>query len=324
MDFTLDEDIWVPTSGSHVKKMACLSKKAFLLSAEVVNQYLGVTGDDIWLNPLPASHVGGLSIKARCFLSGAKEEVFPDATKKKWDPDLYYQTLGSCRATLSSLVPAQIKDLIGRGYKAPPSLRLVLVGGAAMDLQLLGKGWPLVPTYGCTECCSQIATGAPDLELLPHIEAKTDDRGVLWIKSEALLKGYLMDGQFVDPKVDGWFCTQDHVNIEERKLTVLGRGEDFLNIGGETVSFAPLKQKLESLLKEGEDATLIAHEDERLGQVIHLCLAHSSLRRANELSEQYNGEVASFEKIRKIHFVDEIPRSPLGKVLTSQLLSRLK
>src|SRR5258706_589216 len=81
----------------------------------------------------------------------------------------------------------------------------------------------------------------------------------------SLLSGYVHgDGRFVDPKVDGWFVSEDLGAVEGRVLEVRGRAGEFVKIGGESVDLA----RLDRILREiaGDDAAIVAVEDERLGR----------------------------------------------------------
>src|SRR6201999_3876047 len=119
-------------------------------------------------------------------------------------------------------------------------------------------GWPLLPSYGMTECCSQIATAsvdsahqeaAPDLFVLSHLEARSEDDGRLSFRGQSLLTGYaLFDSagrpQFVDPKVGGWFVSEDAGNVVlidgKAVLQVEGRRGRFVKIGGEPIYLSRL------------------------------------------------------------------------------------
>jgi O-succinylbenzoic acid--CoA ligase len=59
--------------------------------------------------------------------------------------------------------------------------------------------------------------------------------------------------------------------------------------------------------------------DERLGCVIHL----ASTIDAAKVVDAFNARVHPFERVRAVHRVDAIPRSPLGKLLRAKLLSML-
>ena len=134
------------------------------------------------MHSLPDFHVGGLGIWARAYLSGAAVVDFKQAHPGKWQSQAFYQYIQQVKGTLSALVPAQIYDLAALECPAPSSLRAVIVGGGALLPGLYERavalGWPLLPSYGLTECGSQVATAAleswqqkePSLQLLPHLK----------------------------------------------------------------------------------------------------------------------------------------------------------
>lgn len=299
--------IWLATSGTTgALKLTGLSKQAMLASAAAVNRRLQSNGDDVWLGALPTFHVGGLGIHARAFLSGAR--VVPD-----WTDDV----------TLASLVPAQVSDLVSTQTKPPRLLRAVVVGGGALSEELYSAGrelgWPLLPSYGMTETCSQVATAAlesPELLLLDHVEARVEEDGRVAFRGASLLTGYATEDGFVDPKRGGWFITEDLGSVEGRVLRVAGRRGDFIKIGGESVDLARLDAILFAIA--GRHAALAPMADARLGHVIHLCVEASI--DGDMVATAFNGRVHPFERVRQVHRLLEIPRSSLGKLLRKELL----
>ncbi len=300
--------VWLATSGTTGSlKLTALSKGALLASAAAVNRHLQSDANDVWLCLLPTFHVGGLGIYARAFLSGAR------VVTGGWDG-----------VTLASLVPAQVSDLVRDSVAAPPSLRAVVIGGGALsdDLYRAGRalGWPLLPSYGMTECCSQVATATldfPELVLLDHIEARIESDGRLALRSDALFSGYATEAGFVDPKIDGWFVTEDVASLDGRVLEVEGRRGDFVKIGGESVDLARLDRILATL---NGDAAVFAIPDERLGHVIALAVASGD---ADSIAASFNERVFPFERVRRVIRVDTIPRTPLGKLQRARLAELL-
>lgn len=329
---------WLASSGSSGQtKWTALSKSALLTSAASVNQHLQSDSKDIWVNPLPIFHVGGLSILARSYLTSAK---VIDLSENKWDPLQYYKKLKETKGTLTSLVPSLVFDLVKLGLPSPPSLRAVLVGGGFLSENLYKQGralgWPLLPTYGMTECSSQIATASyplendPLLKILPHVKVKVHLSGNIQIKSESLftvianltLKKIILE----DSKEDGWFTTEDKGEIKENYLKVLGRNFHFIKIGAESVDLVKLENILNALiltLKSTKDFVLIPFPDERLGAVIHLVTNCQDEIVLKSLCDQYSERVLPFEKIRRIHYLESIPKSPLHKVLYGELIQKV-
>ncbi len=306
--------LWLATSGTTgALKLTALSKSAMLASAAAVNRHLQSHAGDVWSCVLPAFHVGGLGILARAFLSGAR------VVRAPWDAR---ELAANRNATLASLVPAQVSDLVQLRLEPPPNLRAIIVGGGALTERLYseagGLGWPLLPSYGMTETCSQVATAtldSPDLVLLDHMESRTEPDGRLAFRGPSLLTGYGTQGGFVDPRVDGWFVTEDLAAIEGRVLRVEGRRGDFVKIGGESVDLARLDAVVVSIA--GLHAAAIAVRDPRLGHVIHLAIDASV--DAEKVTFAFNERVHPFERARAVHRVAKIPRSSLGKLMRHEL-----
>lgn len=318
MVIDLPGHLWLATSGTTGSlKLTALSKEAMLASAAAVNRHLQSNANDVWCCVLPTFHVGGLGIYARAFLSGAR------VVQAVWDA---HEFTAMRDVTLASLVPAQVRDLVDAKLEAPPALRAIVVGGGAMSTDLYNAarelGWPLLPSYGMTETCSQVATAtaeSPQLHLLEHIDARTEVDGRLAFRGPSLLTGYATERGFIDPKVDGWLITEDLGTVRGRTLIVEGRQGDFIKVGGESVDLSRLDAILASIA--GPDAAIVAVPDPRLGHVIHLAVAHPI--DADTVAAAYDARVHPFERARRVHRVAEIPRSPLGKLIRARLLQAL-
>jgi O-succinylbenzoic acid--CoA ligase len=299
----IDAHVFVATSGSTGDiKLVALSKRAILASAAAVNERLEVTSRDVWAAVLPPFHVGGLGVYARCHLVGARPLPMP------WEPRAFAES----EATIASLVPAQVRDLIAAGLKPSTTLRAILVGGGTFNVER--TEWPALPSYGMTECCSTIAVNGT---LLGHIEARSESDGRLAFRGASLFTGYATEHGLVDPKIDGWFVSEDLGEVDGRTLRVAGRAGDFVKIGGESVDLKRLDRIVYELA--GNDAAIVAVADERLGHVIHLATVIEP-----SFVGAFNERVHPFERIRAVHRVQAIPRSPLGKLLRPQLLRMLE
>jgi O-succinylbenzoic acid--CoA ligase len=307
-----------------------LKKDCFFHSAASVNAHLKVTASDRWLHVLPDFHVGGLSIHARAFLS--KSEVIRLAS---WDPELFVKR--ASEATLSALVPTQVYDLVIRGHRAPSCLRAILVGGGACSSALYQKaldlGWPLLPTYGMTEACSQVATarlealGNPELEVLPHLQVRTCNEGTLEIKGTSLLTGIFFWKEgipvFEDPKKEGWYLSSDRGEVLGSQLAVHGRSGECLKIAGEKIQMQALRSVLQSIcLEEGvfHPMELVAMKDDRWGYAIHLWVEPGIPEdQLQKILQEYGGQVLGLERIQQVHVISELPRNALGKLIVSQI-----
>jgi len=322
---------WLSTSGSSVSKWVGLSKQAILASASTVNQHLMSTAQDRWIQALPSFHVGGLGIWARAYLSGAAVEDYKFEIGQ-WDPKIFYHYLCQKKGTLTALVPTQLYDLIRLKFSAPSSLRAVIIGGGGLNEELyqqgVALGWPILPSYGLTECASQVATASLKdsslLKILPHWQVR-EQEGRLAFKGDALLSTYGMiennTVHFVDPKQNGWFVSEDRGIIQGDHLIIQGRADNLIKIYGENVNVDRLNSDFQTLCHTNNfhiDALLVAVPNERIGH--YLCLVTTQLNvELSRIVRHFQERVLPFERIRQIVPCETIPRSPLGKVLKKEL-----
>lgn len=321
------------TSGSTgAPSLVCLTREALLANAAAVNAWVHATADDVWLRVLPEFHVGGQSIHFRAELSGSRVLV-----EEKWDVTRFMMVTKHSRITLTSLVPAQVFDLVSAGLRAPESLRAIIVGGGAMEAALYQKaralGWPLLPSYGMTETASQVATArldsltsleVPPLELLPCWEARTDAAGRLQLRGAPLLSGRLVaaagDWVFEDAlDADGWFTTADRVALEGRCLTPLGRCDRVVKVLGELVDLDAVEAALAAAGLPPGRGVAAALPDERAGVRPWLITDWPD---AAACVEKANAALPPFARLAGWKQMD-LPRSPLGKILRAELTARL-
>ena len=331
----LPAHVWLATSGATGRqKPVALPKHALLVSAAAVNEHLASDATDVWMNVLPTFHVGGLGIHARAHLSGARVVEMHD-----WDALDFATGIGTEHVTLTSLVPAQVFDLVRAALPAPPSLRAVVVGGGALSgdrwRHARALGWPLLPSYGATECASQIATAPagsggddpPPLRLLSHVDVRTDPDGHLEVRSDALFTGYATERGLTDPKVHGWWRTDDLGDVHGGVLTVRGRADETFKVGGELANLTALEQKLDDVRARAAphlDAALLCVPDPRLEWVVCLVVATDDEGLADRLAGAYNAAVLPFERARVTRRLSAIPRTPLGKVARAKLANLIE
>lgn len=321
----LPNHVWLTTSGTGGGfKIIALSRGALEASAAAVNAHLAATADDRWINPLPIFHVGGLGIVIRAMLAGASWERFDS-----WDAGTFVQRVAEGKATLASLVPTQVHDIVRAALLAPPSLRAVIVGGGALEETLHGRatqlGWPLLPSYGLTEAASQVATAPRDvagsswLTLLAHIEARVDAENVLSLRGASLLSGWMLfdeigSAHWEDPKVAGWLRTKDRCELHGGMLRMLGRADDLIKIRGELVDVGALERALQAQVASGLVRVDVA-PDARNGASLHIVAETISA-----LSEAQNMTDVFPPYARPVSFrVGPVILSPLGKKIRAKI-----
>jgi len=107
----------------------------------------------------------------------------------------------------------------------------------------------LQQTYGLSEVGVLRSQSRPDGSLWVRIggsgfETQVRD-GILWIRSDYRMVGYLNAPSAFD--ADGWFNTQDKVEVDGDYFRILGRVTDLINVGGQKVYPAEVEDTILAL-----------------------------------------------------------------------------
>lgn len=312
----------IATSGSEgTPKLVQLTHANLAAAADASNDRLPLGPGDRWLACLPFHHIGGLSILTRCVRAGAAVLIHDD-----FDADRVGHDLAERAVSHVSLVPAMLARLVNRGDAAPACLKYALIGGAALSRPLFERavaaGWPLCPSYGMSECASQVATlirpgagewheglvGAP----LRGFVVALGHNGRIRIRGPQLMRGYLAaDGRPGVGRPDGWLATHDVGRIDSHgRLVILGRADDMLVSGG--VNVHPLE--VESCLAACPgvvDVAVTALTDPVWGDFLTALVVGSA--EPATLAAWCRDHLPSAKRPRRFVTVAELPRNALGK-----------
>ncbi|CBI31386.3 unnamed protein product, partial [Vitis vinifera] len=148
--------------------------------------------------------------------------------------------------------------------------------------------------------------------------------GELWLKSPTVMKGYLGNAEATAATItsDGWLRTGDLCYFDEDGfLYIVDRIKELIKHNGYQVAPAELEAILlshPSVL----DAAVIPVEDEAAGQIpmAYVVRAGGSELTQQEVIQFVAGQVAPYKKVRKVGFINAIPRSTAGKILRKQLV----
>jgi acyl-CoA synthetase (AMP-forming)/AMP-acid ligase II len=171
--------------------------------------------------------------------------------------------------------------------------------------------------------------------LIPNTEAKVVDpvsaaelqpnqQGELWVRGPQVMKGYLNQPAATAAMLDGdgWLHTGDLGMIDaDGYLFIVDRLKELIKYKGLQVAPA----ELEALLLKHPavaDAAVIPRPDPEAGEAPKAFVVLKGSAAPEELMAFVNGQVAPFKKIRQLELVDEIPKSPAGKVLRRTLIER--
>ena len=321
-----------------------LGSESFFHGALASALHMGALPTDRWLACLPLYHVGGLAILLRCCLYG-----IPAVLHERFDPADLSRAVDREGVTLVSLVPTMLAHWLDErdGRPVPPSLRAVLLGGAAASEGLLERahrlGVPVLPTYGLTEAASQVATRIPGdsmrplggrLRPLPGTElriaredgraAAPEEAGEIRVRGPTLMRGYRrLPGATEAALAGGWLRTGDIGVLDaDGLLQVLDRRDDLIVSGGENVYPAEVEAVLADHPGVGEVA-VGAREDPEYGErPVAWIVAATRTPSPEELRGFCRERLAGYKVPVAFEFVAELPRSATGKLLRRALNAR--
>ena len=308
----------IATSGSEgLPRGVLLGNTQLDAAARGSNERLPLAAGDLWLNCLPLQHIGGQSILWRCARAGATLLLHDCFVVDAVAGDLATQPV-----THISLVPAMLARLLDSGVKPPPSLRVALIGGAALSQSLHARasaaGWPLYVSYGMSETAAQIATHPPSEgpwregmagRPMPGHEICIGDDDRIRIRGPQVMLGYL-GGDGLD--ADGWLTTGDLGQIDaDGRLCVLGRADDMLISGGKNIH----PQTVESCLAACPgvaDIAVTGLPDPVWGDLIVALVVGNAT--PDKLLAHARSHLPSAAVPRKIRSLDRLPRNAAGKL----------
>jgi acyl-CoA synthetase (AMP-forming)/AMP-acid ligase II len=186
-------------------------------------------------------HIGGINTLIHVLSQGGTIVTAPDRS-----PDAVCAAIAAHRVQLLPTTPTFLNMALMSGALERhdlSSLEMVTYGTEPMPegtLRRLHAALPKVTlkqTYGLSELGILPTKSRSPSELWLKLggagfEHKIVD-GILWIKSEMAMLGYINAPSPFD--AEGWFNTQDAVEVDGEYIRILGRKSELINVGGEKV-----------------------------------------------------------------------------------------
>ena len=303
---------------------------------------MGLSADDTVLVSVPLAHSLGLNGGLLApLLTGATIVIL-----ERFAPEAVFAAIQKHRVTVLPGVATIFRRLLNSAAFAEcdfSSVRRAIAGAAPCPWELAVEwreksGTRIVRGYGMTELFRPLSFRANDSNddvpnavgrAVPGVEIKveiedgaSDDIGELWIKSPAVMDGYLDAPEETDEVIsNGWFRTGDLATISaDGYVQIVGRKRERILRGGYSV----FPQEIEAVLVSHPavaEAAVIGVADADLGEEV---AAFVSLKRAQRLSsaelhDYCKEHLARYKYPRRIHILAELPKGPTGKILKSVL-----
>jgi fatty-acyl-CoA synthase len=326
------------TSGTTARPKGCLLSHEAIVrhAANVARTRFLITEQDVFWDPLPLFHCGGIVPMLGCFSMGATY-----CHAGHFDPDVALRMLEEERVTVA--YPAFETIWLGvlnhpRFAEADLSSIKVIQNIATPEKLAQFEArmpWAVqVTSYGSTECATNLTLPLPDdpyevrintlgtplegvevkiVDPETRIERAVDEVGELSFRGYSRFDGYYKDPELTAASIDeeGWFYTGDLARLDAGgRLIYAGRLKDMLKVGGENVSSLELEDYL-----AGHPAVdivqVVAAPDARYSEVAaaFVQLRPGESATEDELIAFCLGKIASFKVPRYVRFVSKWPMS---------------
>jgi acyl-CoA synthetase (AMP-forming)/AMP-acid ligase II len=306
-----------------------------------------VDADDTTIAFLPFFHIYGMTV----ILNVGLRQGATIVTMPRFELEPFLGLLARHRVTRAYVVPPVVLALA----KHPSvdehdlsALEVVFSGAAPLGEDLARAcaervGAPVAQGYGMTEC-SPVSHITPDEHagrrmgsvglLAPSTECRLVDplteedvaegeRGEIWIRGPQVMQGYLRNPDATAATlVDGWLRTGDIGEVDaEGWFTIVDRLKELIKYKGFQVAPAELEALLVSH-PDIADAAVIGVPDDEAGEAPKAFVVGHGALEPESVKAWVQERVAPHKRLRAVEVLDEIPKSPSGKILRRVLVQR--
>ncbi|MCH8111816.1 MAG: AMP-binding protein, partial [Proteobacteria bacterium] len=212
---------------------------------------------------------------------------------------------------------------------------------AALIEPFHARGLPVTQVYGGTET-GPVATFLRPEHAMDHVgscgcpaiwsdirivddecrDLPTGAHGELLVRGPMVIRRYWRNESATQESFDGdWFCTGDIGYYDpDGFLWIAGRKKDVIISGGESIYPAELEMVLEEC-PDLVDSAVVQRPDDRWGEVpvaVVVRRKESRIDRAGVLA-LFEGRLGHYKHPKDVIFLDELPRTALGKVQKDRL-----
>lgn len=301
---------------------------------------------DVVIGVLPFFHIYGMTLILNLTLRMGATIV----TMPRFDLEGFLRAIQEHRVTRAYVVPP-ILLMLAKDPRVDDfdlsSLELVTCGAAPLGAELeLACAQRLrcrvCQGYGMTESSPVSHSAVDGREIkagtigmpVPNLECRIVDaatgedteRGELWMRGPNIMKGYLNNDAATRATLDadGWLRTGDVATVDaDGYFSIVDRVKELIKYKGFQVAPA----ELEAIIithPQVADVAVIPIADEEAGEVPKALVVRSGELTGEDLRAYVAQRVSGYKQIRAVEFVDEIPKSPSGKILRRVLKDREK
>jgi malonyl-CoA/methylmalonyl-CoA synthetase len=289
--------------------------------------------DDVLVHALPLTHQHGLSGVHATILAGSEAFLL-----SKFDPRQLIRAMQSKSATVLFAVPAMYQRLCmvpEVEFMQVPSLRLAVSGSAPLGPGLAERvrlwiGELPVERYGSTESGLNISNLYAGHRLvghigypLPGVEVDVDAAtGELLVRGPQVFHGYWRRDADTSAAftADGFFRTGDagRVDTATGAFEITGRLKELIISGGLNVYPSEVERAL-LLHPLVDDVAVAGRPSDHWGEEVVAYVVSRELADESGLSAHCRRYLAAYKCPKRFVFVDQLPRTRLGKLDKARL-----
>lgn len=339
-----DAALLLHTSGttSRPKQVPLLQRNLTAQAASIATHY-ALSENDVSFCAMPLFHVHGLVASTLAQIGAGGRMVVP----RRLVPGRFWDQAREYGMTWYSASPTPHQKLLARLDEPPPTLRFVRSCSSALSAEMMRDaearlGVPMVEAYGMTENTHQMTSNPlPPAERRPGSvgvsagaavrivddngrDVPAGEPGEVAISGPGLTPGYLANEKAnAESFFDGWFRTGDIGVLDGGYLVLKGRRKEMINRGGENISPAEVEAVLVShpLVTE---AVAFSVPDTKYGERVAAAVVLNGEVSTDELRRHARESLAAFKVPDEIYPMEEIPKTPTGKVQRSRMAGHLQ
>lgn len=342
-----DEAIIIYTSGTTGKPKGCLLTHGNLIAnARQISGWMGFGPDDRLLSVMPLFHMNAVSVTTISALyAGGSTVISPKFSASRfWEIIEKYQitSFGSVATMLSMLL--ERKDDSRTLAGSPRSLRFAMCGSAPVPAEVMKRfeetfGVLVVEGYGLSESTCRSTFNPPNEKRRPgscgmpignemRVVDEEDNEvpdgtlGEIVLRGPNIFKGYFKNPDATERAfAGGWFHTGDiGYRDPDGFFYIADRKTDMIIRGGENI----YPREIDDLLYTHPaiaHAAVIGVPDELYGEEVtaFVVLKDADSVTETEIVDFCKQHLADFKCPKTVHFVDDIPKGPTGKLLKREL-----
>lgn len=316
-----------------------------MMQLRSVSQHLINDGKDTIIAPLPLYHTYAFMLHCMtCFYAGNHNVLIPNPR----DLDDLIKTLrglpeinGFVGINTLFLAMCRHKDIAQVDFS---KMRFTGSGGMALTIRVAEEwqrvtGCQVYEGYGLTECSPVVSINPHDDVRIgtvgipvPGTDVKTVDeqgqdtgynsKGELLIRGPQVMKGYWQNEEATRKSIDeeGWFKTGDYAEIsEDGYIRIVDRKKDMIIVSGFNVFPSEVEEVVNSHPGVAESAA-IGVPSEKSGEAVKLFVVRrDNVLTLDELTSYCRENLTAYKVPREIVFVDDLPKSNVGKILRREL-----